>query len=48
MKAIVIGAGFGGISTSLRLKAKSYEVTIIDKIDQLGGRGRVFKMGDYK
>ena len=41
--AVVIGAGFGGIASALRLRAKGYEVTIIDKGDQLGGRARVFR-----
>jgi len=36
--AIVIGAGFGGIAAALRLRAKGYRVTIIDKQDKLGGR----------
>jgi phytoene desaturase len=38
MKAIVIGAGFGGMAAALRLRAKGYEVTLIDKQDKLGGR----------
>ena len=37
-KSIVIGAGFGGIAAALRLRAKGYEVTLIDKQDKLGGR----------
>lgn len=37
-KAIVIGAGFGGIASALRLRAKGYDVTVIDKQDKLGGR----------
>jgi len=37
-KAIVIGAGFGGIAAALRLRRKGYDVTIIDKQDKLGGR----------
>src|SRR3954468_5664768 len=38
-KAIVIGAGFGGIAAALRLRRKGYDVTILDKQTQLGGRG---------
>lgn len=37
-KAIVIGAGFGGIAAALRLRRKGYDVTLIDKQDKLGGR----------
>lgn len=38
-RAIVIGAGLGGLSAAMRLGAKGYHVTIIDKLDRLGGRG---------
>ena len=31
MKALVIGAGFGGIAAALRLRAKGYEVALIDR-----------------
>ncbi|GGW51898.1 phytoene desaturase family protein [Alishewanella tabrizica] len=41
-KAIVIGGGFGGIASALRLKAKGYEVTIIDQCPRLGGRAQQF------
>ena len=45
--AIVIGSGFGGISAALRLKNLGYDVTIYEKLDQLGGRARVFKKDGY-
>ena len=41
-RAIVIGAGFGGIAAALRLRARGYDVTIIDKQSQLGGRGTAY------
>ena len=28
-KALVIGAGFGGMAAALRLRAKGYEVTLL-------------------
>ena len=46
--AIVIGAGLGGISAALRLKAKGHKVTLLDRLDQLGGRARVFKQDGFK
>ena len=46
-KIIVIGSGFGGLAASLRLKAKGYEVTLVEKHPDLGGRARVFKKGDF-
>ena len=47
MNSIVIGAGFGGIATALRLKAKGHKVTIIEKHPDLGGRARVFKKDGF-
>ncbi len=41
-KAIVIGGGFGGIAAALRLRAKGYDVTLIDKQKNLGGRAQVY------
>ncbi|MBC8105859.1 MAG: phytoene desaturase [Anaerolineae bacterium] len=46
-KAIVIGAGFGGVAAALRLRAKGYDVTIIDKQDKLGGRAYVYHRNGY-
>lgn len=37
--AIVIGAGLGGLSAAMRLGAKGYRVTVLDKLDRPGGRG---------
>ncbi|WP_419758588.1 phytoene desaturase family protein [Acidisoma sp.] len=42
-KVIVIGGGFGGIAAGLRARALGYEVTLLDRLDQLGGRGRVVR-----
>ena len=38
-EAIVIGAGLGGLSAAMRLGAKGYRVTVIDRLDRAGGRG---------
>lgn len=48
MNAIVVGAGFGGIAAALRLRAKGYEVTIIDRCSGLGGRAQVFERNGFK
>jgi phytoene desaturase len=47
-QAIVIGSGFGGIAAALRLRAKGYRVTVIDKSPMLGGRAQVFKRNGFK
>ena len=46
-KIVVIGSGFGGIAAALRLKAKKYDVTLIEKHQDLGGRARVFKKNGF-
>ena len=47
-KAIVIGAGFGGIASALRLRKKGYEVELIDRCNNLGGRAQVFNRNGFK
>ncbi len=37
--AIVIGAGMGGLAAAMRLGAKGYRVTVLDRLDRAGGRG---------
>ena len=46
-KVIVIGSGFGGLASALRLRAKGYEVTLVEKHPDLGGRARVFRKGNF-
>lgn len=38
-RAIIIGAGLGGLAAAMRLGAKGYAVTVLDKLDRTGGRG---------
>jgi phytoene desaturase len=40
--AVVIGSGFGGLAAAIRLRARGYEVTVLEALDQPGGRARVF------
>ena len=35
----MIGAGLGGLAAAMRLGAKGYRVTVIDRLDRPGGRG---------
>ncbi len=37
--AVVIGAGLGGLASAMRLGAKGYRVTVLDRLDVPGGRG---------
>ncbi|MEL6298273.1 MAG: phytoene desaturase family protein [Pseudomonadota bacterium] len=46
--AVVIGAGFGGIAAALRMRAKGYRVTLIDRAPKLGGRAQVFERDGFR
>jgi phytoene desaturase len=38
-RVIVIGAGLGGLASAMRLGAKGWQVTVLDRLDRAGGRG---------
>ena len=38
-RAVVIGAGIGGLAAAMRLGAKGWRVTVLDRLDTPGGRG---------
>ena len=42
-RALVIGSGFGGIAAALRARKMGFDVTLIERLDQLGGRARTFE-----
>ncbi|MEL6735308.1 MAG: phytoene desaturase [Pseudomonadota bacterium] len=46
-KAIVIGAGFGGLAAAIRLGARGYDVTIVERLEQCGGRASVFRQDGF-
>ena len=48
MRAIVCGGGFGGIAAALRLRARGYDVTLLDRCPQLGGRARTFEREGFR
>lgn len=43
-RIVVIGGGFGGIAAALRLRAQGRPVTLIDRLDRLGGRAQVYEI----
>lgn len=45
--AVVIGSGFGGLAAAVRLSARGYRVTVLERLDQPGGRARVFKQDGF-
>lgn len=42
-RAVVIGAGFGGLALAIRLQAGGYQVTLLEKRDKPGGRAYVYE-----
>jgi phytoene desaturase len=42
-QVVVIGSGFGGIASALRARKMGFEVTLLERLDQLGGRAQTFK-----
>lgn len=46
--AVVIGAGFGGIAAALRLRARGYRVTLVDRCAGLGGRAQYFEREGFR
>jgi len=43
----VIGSGFGGLAAAVRLGAKGYRVTVLEKLDAPGGRAYVHRRGGH-
>lgn len=47
-RALIIGAGFGGLAAAIRLGAKGYHTTIIDKLDSPGGRATSLRIDGHR
>ena len=47
-KATVIGGGFGGMAAALRLRARGYDASLLDRCSRLGGRAQVFEQDGYR
>ena len=46
-QVVIIGGGLGGLSAAIRLQAKGFPVTLLEKRHQLGGRAGVFERNGY-
>lgn len=46
--AVVIGAGYAGMSAAICLAEKGYKVTILEKNSQVGGRARMHRARGFK
>jgi phytoene desaturase len=45
--AVVIGSGFGGLAAAIRLQARGYAVTVLERQATLGGRAMVFRQDGF-
>lgn len=45
--AVVIGSGFGGLAAAVRLGARGYRVTVLEKLDAPGGRASVHRQDGF-
>jgi len=45
--AVVIGSGFGGLAGAIRLGARGYQVTVLERLDAPGGRASVFRQDGF-
>lgn len=46
-KAVVIGSGFGGLGSAVRLATRGYDVTLLEARDMLGGRAYVYRQDGF-
>lgn len=48
MKVVVVGAGFSGLATAVRLGKMGFEVTLLEKNSSAGGRARIWQKDGYR
>ena len=46
-KMVVVGAGIGGMAAAARLARDGFEVTVVERNDQVGGRARIWQKDGY-
>ncbi len=47
LHAVVVGSGFGGLAAAVRLGARGYRVTVLERLEQPGGRAAVFRQDGF-
>jgi phytoene desaturase len=45
--AVVIGSGFGGLAAAVRLGARGYRVSVLERLGEPGGRASVFRQDGF-
>lgn len=47
-RVVVIGAGFGGLAAAALLARRGHDVTVVEKLDQAGGRASVWEQDGFR
>jgi len=45
---VIMGAGLAGLSAAYELSKSGYDVTVLEKYEEVGGLARTIKVGDFK
>lgn len=45
--AVIIGSGFGGLAAAIRLGARGFQVTVLERLDAPGGRAYVHRIDGF-
>lgn len=45
--AVVIGSGFGGLAAAVRLGARGFRVTVLERLERIGGRASVLEQDGF-
>lgn len=45
--AVIIGSGLGGLAAAIRLLARGYHVTVLERLEAAGGRASVFRQDGF-
>jgi phytoene desaturase len=46
-QAVIIGSGVGGLAAAVRLGARGYQVTVLERLESAGGRAAVFHQDGF-
>lgn len=47
-KVVIIGAGLGGLSAACLMSSRGYDVTVLEKNEQVGGKLNELRLGQYR
>jgi phytoene dehydrogenase-like protein len=48
VKVVVVGAGVGGLSAAIRLAARGFDVTVLERLERVGGKLNIILDGGFR